>query len=270
MRALKIKWLPKGTLLHLQKYQSDVDALPTFSARVEKAKVDFKKYNTTNNSTFKVIRAYLAKMSGDTIRCHYCEDSNANQIEHFYPKNFYPEKCFVWENYCYACGPCNQPKSNSFAIFDALSGKELNLKTIAKNTQPPPGKALLIDPRSEEPLDYLFLDTLDTFRFVPLQEDNEQNARRAEYTIDVLGLNSRSHLVRARQVAFVNYTSRLSAYIGQKKSGMAPDQLTVLINSLKNEHHQTVWLEMIRQRGLHPHLDEMFHYAPEALTWHQD
>ncbi|WP_158861246.1 HNH endonuclease family protein [Lunatibacter salilacus] len=250
----------------LVQYQKAVDDKPTFSEKTSEGKKLFARYNKKSNDAFKVVRGNLAEMSGGTIRCNYCEDSNANQVEHIYPKNFYPEKCFVWENYCYACGPCNQPKSDKFAIFEDATGNELNLKTIPKDTAPPKGKALLVDPRADEPLEYLFLDTQSTFRFVPFIED-ANDYRRAEYTIEILGLNSRNHLVRARKVAFGNFKARLFEYVAKKESGATAAQLNPLIDSLKSEHHQTVWHEMIRQRSLHPELDDLFNRAPEALEW---
>lgn len=266
MLYLSDKSLPKEVLSQLGQYQKAVDEKLTFPEKAAVGKRLFSSYNKKENATFKVIRKHLEIMSGGTIRCNYCEDSNANQVEHIYPKNFYPEKCFVWENYCYACGPCNQPKSDFFAVFENITGSEINLKTLSKNSPPPKGSALLIDPRSEEPLDFLFLDTKNTFRFVPFKE-GAKDTRRAEYTIEILGLNSRNHLVRARKVAFGNYKSRLFEYVIKKESGARLSQLNPLIESIKSEHHQTVWQEMIRQRSLHPELDDLFNRAPEAIAW---
>lgn len=266
MLYLKNKPLTAKAASLLAQYQKAVDDKPTFPEKVKEGKDGFSKYNKKTNAAFKVVRENLAEMSGGTVRCNYCEDSNANQVEHIYPKNFYPEKCFVWENYCYACGPCNQPKSDLFAVFENATGTEVNLKNLPKNTAPPAGQALLVDPRADQPLDYLFLDTQSTFRFVPFKED-VKDKRRAEYTIEILGLNSRNHLVRARQVAFGNYKARLFEYVTKKEAGGTVAQLEPLIESLKGEHHQTVWHEMIRQRSLHPELDDLFNRAPEALTW---
>jgi uncharacterized protein (TIGR02646 family) len=266
MLFLKDKPLSEEALLLLREYQKKVDEKPTFPEKVAEGKEKFSSYNKKSNKAFKVVRANLAEMSGGTIRCNYCEDSNANQVEHIYPKNFYPERCFVWENYCYACGPCNQPKSDKFAIFEQSTGDEVNLKNIPKNTPPPIGEALLVDPRADDPLDFLFLDTKSTFRFVPFKED-PKDVRRAQYTIEILGLNSRNHLVRARQVAFDNFKARLFEYVVKMEAGAPAAELNQLIDSLKSEHHQTVWHEMIRQRILHPEVNDLLNRAPEALTW---
>lgn len=266
MLFLKNKPLDPAAALLLDEYQDAVNSKLTFPEKVKEGKKLFSKYNKKRNAAFKEVRKNLSEMSGATVRCNYCEDSNANQVEHIYPKNYYPERCFVWENYCYACGPCNQPKSDKFAIFDGKDGFEVNLKTTPENTPPPVGNALLIDPRAENPLDLLFLDTTDTFRFVPFQ-DNAKDIRRAEYTIEILGLNSRSYLVKARKVAFSGFRARLFEYVARKDSGATANQLESLIANLRSEHHQTVWHEMIRQRKLHPDIDYLFNRAPEALNW---
>lgn len=266
MLQLKNKPLTLAAASLLQDYQQQVDAKATFPEKVAEGKRLFAQHNKKTNAAFKVVRGNLEDMSGGTVRCNYCEDSNANQVEHIYPKNYYPEKCFVWENYCYACGPCNQPKSDKFAVFEHDTEVEVNLKELLENTPPPDGQALLLDPRAEDPLECLFLDTIDTFTFTPYKEV-DKDIRRAEYTIDVLGLNSRSHLVRARKVAFDNFKARLFEYVHKKEAGESPEALQPLIDSLLSEHHQTVWHEMIRQRTLHPEVDDLLNRAEEALTW---
>lgn len=266
MLYLKSKSLSTEATNLLLQYQNAVDAKASFIDKVTEGKRLFSQYNKKTNVAFKVIRETLAEMSGGTIRCNYCEDSNANQVEHIHPKNFYPDKCFSWENYCYACGPCNQPKSDRFAIFEDSTGLEINFSNLPQNTQPPMGEALLIDPRTESPLEFLFLDTSNTFKFVPFKE-SPKDIRRANYTIEILGLNSRSYLVKARKIAFDNFKSRLFEYVHKKESGASPSELKSLIESLKSEHHQTVWHEIIRQRSLHSEINSLFNRASEALTW---
>ncbi len=266
MLQLTDKPLSAAAISRLKQYQDAVDAKATFPEKAAEGKKLFSVHNKKTDVAFKEVRKNLAEMSGGTIRCNYCEDSNANQVEHIYPKNYYPERCFSWDNYCYACGPCNQPKSDKFAIFDTATDLEFNLENLLPDTQPQPGAALLIDPRQDEPLDFLFLDTSDTFKFVAFKDDPRE-IRRADYTIEILGLNSRSYLVRARKVAFDNYRGRLFEYVNKKEAGIANATLTALADSLKSEHHQSVWREMIRQRSSHPEIDDLFNRAPEALTW---
>lgn len=266
MLLLKNKPLKQSAVDLLKHYQSLVDQKSDFQQQVAEGKRLFSLYNKKSNPAFKVVRSTLAEMSRATVRCNYCEDSHANQVEHIYPKNYYPGKCFSWENYCNACGPCNQPKSDHFAVLETNTNLEINLKDMPKGTPPPSGKAILIDPRTENPLEYVILDTLDTFKFVPIHESATEK-RRAQYTIEILGLNSRSYLVRARKQAFYNFKARLYEYVNRKKGGASNQELKPLIDSLKSEHHQTVWHEMIRQRKLHPEIDDMLGQAHEALGW---
>ena len=49
----------------------------------------------------------------------YCEDSVADEVEHFRPKDLYPDVVFAWRNYLYACGQCNGGKNNRFSIVRA-------------------------------------------------------------------------------------------------------------------------------------------------------
>lgn len=252
----------------LVQYQQQVDAQPTFPEKVAEAKRLFPQKNKEDNPPFQEVRELLRAMSGATIRCNYCEDSAASEVEHIYPKHFYPEKCFVWENYCYACGPCNRPKGNNFAVFEAATSLEKNLKTdIPADSPPPPGQALLIDPRTEDPLKFLFLDTINTFYFTPSPNLSPNDKRRAEFTIKLLGLNTRTHLVRARKNAFVNFKARLFEYVSKKESGTPPASLIDLEVSFRSEQHQTVWREMIRQRTFHREIDDLLNRAPEALHW---
>lgn len=264
MLLLNNIFLSQTSSLRLNEYQQAVDTKPTFAEKVSEGKRLFKRHNKKTNQTFKEIREKLAVMSGGTVRCNYCEDSNANQIEHIFPKNYYPERCFVWENYCYSCGPCNQPKSDKFIVIDAGSQIEVDCQKLPQSVPPPNGHALLINPRFEDPSQLLFLDISNTFHFVPLSDDPVEK-RRAEYTIGILGLNTRSFLVRARKVAYSGFKARLYEYVNKKIIGAPQAELNVLIEFIKSEHHQTVWFEMKRQNI--PELQQLFSNAPEALTW---
>lgn len=262
--------LTANSMAKLSEYQKLVDDVVDYAERVESAKKKFKANNVKGNKTFDEIKRQLNEMCCGPERCNYCEDSKADEVEHISPKDWYPEKCFQWENYCYACGTCNGPKNNHFAIFseDDRSFVELVREKEAEVLPPHKGDAVLINPRSENPLDLLFLDIHNSFHFVPLETDEaaEDNVR-ALYTIKILGLNSRSYLVKARKLAFSNFRSRLSDYLTHRDAHADPAQLNEMITNIKEEHHQTVWREMIRRRLSHPALTSLFNRAPEALTW---
>src|SRR5688572_20459922 len=121
IRLRRVK-LPSDTLRELQHLQAAVDAHMNYEERVSYAKVQFSRRNRTTNPTFTEVRKTLTKMCSGARRCVYCEDSYADEVEHIKPKDLYPEETFLWENYIYACGPCNGPKNNHFAVFSTITG----------------------------------------------------------------------------------------------------------------------------------------------------
>lgn len=60
------------------------------------------------------IELHLRKTSDS--KCAYCENTCANTIDHYYPKLKYPAHAFAWENFIWACWPCNAAKRNEFPI----------------------------------------------------------------------------------------------------------------------------------------------------------
>ncbi|HYT88018.1 MAG TPA: hypothetical protein VEL76_04805 [Gemmataceae bacterium] len=227
--------LPTAARQTLQTYQREVDGEPTYFHRVEAADRLFKSRNNLSNRTFRVVRSKLHEMCSGARRCCYCEDSCADEIEHVRPKSLYPERVFVWENYLYACGPCNGPKNNRYAVF---VGKRKRLVPVTRGKDdpvkpPPTGTHVFIDPRSENPLDYMELDLLETFRFVPTAEEGTVDYLRADYTIKVLRLNDRDVLPEARRCAFGSYRARLHEYRSRKHAGTSLGALQVLIRGIQ-------------------------------------
>src|SRR5438132_9320325 len=115
--------LPPSTQRQLTKYQNQINLKVDYAERVAAAKDRFAVYNTKDNPTFKSVKQVLTTLCSGARRCMYCEDSYADEVEHFKPKDLYPEAAFVWENYLYACGPCNGPKNNQFAVFSRSTGR---------------------------------------------------------------------------------------------------------------------------------------------------
>jgi len=106
-----------------------------------------------------------------------------------------------------------------------------------------------------------------TFRFVPIADRGSLEFKRAEYTIDVLGLNLRTFLPRARREAFESYRARVVEF-GQKRERAAGEkELNFLADAVKRMQHPTVFHEMRRQRELLPELKRIFQEVPEALNW---
>jgi len=260
--------LTQRSLGYLKRWQKAIDDELNYELQIKKAKASWGK----SNKTFDEIKEKLRLMSNSTYRCSYCEDSFADEIEHIYPKDLYPDRTFIWENYLYACGPCNGPKNSQFALME-MTG---TLRDITRPRNLPHGyiyqrpsnlPTAFIDPRTETPTDFMELDIIDTFRIVPALGISLSDEIRANYTIKVLRLNERDYLVQARRNAYGNFKSRLEIYRQQKNGGANQTQLFNLIEGIKLENHQTVWFEMKRLHTFVPELANLFSDIPEALTW---
>ncbi|WP_296269249.1 hypothetical protein [Pseudomonas sp. UBA6562] len=219
---------------------------------------------------FSELKEVLTRMCSGNARCVYCEDSLAYEIEHMRPKDLFPEVCYAWSNYVLACGPCNGPKNNKFAVLvEPLKRVDITRKPNAAVVPPERGRPALLDPRVDDPLDFLWLD-FRTFRYVPNTDDDMSEVwLRADYTIDVLGLNKRDALVRGRRSAFSGFNARLSAWINQQHQLTAVER-QVFIEDFRNERYRGVWERMKRYNNELPLLAksaELIKAAPEALQW---
>ena len=200
LRVARVPTLSTAALERLAALQAAVDRAGDYAARTEAAKA---KWQATkkDGAPFVEVKTALEAMCSGHRRCAYCEDSVADEIEHFRPKDIYPEAVFHWENYLYACGPCNGPKNNHFAVIEA-DGDEVTDVTRARGAAivpPPPGEPALLDPRVDDPLEYLFLDIVDTFTFRPRPRLPARKTARAMYTIETLHLNDRPYLPEGRR-----------------------------------------------------------------------
>ena len=261
--------LSRQALDALAEYQRDVDARGTYRERVSRAKTRFSRYNRKTNPTFAAVQAKLVAMCGGTRRCMYCEDSVADEVEHFKPKDLYPDLVFAWRNYLYACGQCNggSGKSNRFSIVEPGTGAlvDVTRRRRARVTPPREGAAALIDPRHENPLDFIILDLRDTFEFTPFADAGTVDFKRADYTIDLLRLNDRGYLTEARKNARGAYEALLERYVTLTQDGASQRQVSRVKGCIQGNPHPTVWAEMKRQHGRHDSLAKLFEAAPEAL-----
>ena len=251
--ALKITPGDSQALVNLQR---TIDNLPTYDARVEHADAQFK---SKPSGLFKRVRDALEVSCGDLVRCGYCEDSCADEVEHVWPKAFFPNKTFLPDNYLFSCGRCNPTKGNKFAIWSGAGW--VDLKEQRKNhgyIQPPAAQSKFIDPVSENPLDLIWLDLAGgSFRFTEIGTEGTNEYDRANFTIGTLRLN-KEVLVQARQNAYSGFVDRMNMYIQRKIAGDSPDQLAIRLFELRRTPHQTVRFEMARQLpmlGLAPGID---------------
>jgi hypothetical protein len=249
-----------------------IDQLNDFNEQRDKAKTLFK---TKSKPLFDKIKEKLTLLSNYTQRCVYCEDSFGDEVEHIYPKDLFPEKCFMWTNYIFACGTCNGTyKNNKFAVI-TTRGKFKDITPSRKATsipKPPQGRSGFINPREENPLDYCVLDLNGTFKFIAIPGIPDIEKERVEFTYNqALGFDKREKIRIARKNAYGNYKARLYSYVIRKNEGASHDELTAMIDELKSENHPTVWQEM-KRHYIHkwlndPELQRIFDTEPDALTW---
>ena len=110
-------------------------------------------------------------------------------------------------------------------------------------------------------MDFLMLDLRETFEFTPIANAGTQDYEPASYTIEVLGLNDRDYLVKARETAFRNYHALLSTY-GPERD---PQRRCVGMRAIRDNDHPTVWWEMKRQQQRWAELANLFAHAPDLL-----
>ena len=199
--------LPASASSKLGEYQKEVDDAGDYAERVAEGKRLFGSRNRPSNSTFRAVRESLSKMCSGAQRCVYCEDSMGDEVEHVRPKDLYPEDVFCWQNYVYACGPCNGGKNSRFAVM-TLNGREDVTRARGSPVEPPtPGEPVFVNPRLEDPFALMTMDLLGTFFLLPRYGLDPVENDRADFTIRTLKLN-RDPLPDARKNAFGGYRAR--------------------------------------------------------------
>lgn len=293
MIRLNSKNLSPATANHLGSRQADIDRRATFSEQADRAGSlwNGKTGTIAGGNAFNEIKILLIEMCVGVEICNYCENNEATDIEHIYPKSHFPERAFDWENYLLACKICNTTyKLDKFRIFNPANSPRFE-EVVRGGGKPATNDSVLLNPRVEDPMDYLFLDIQGkTFRFVTIPTLDERNTNKAKYTIHLLGLNDRDALVEGRRAAGKYYISRLEKYVAIKHARNFPDLQAIvtdldfldmgaafaeeqsrLMESVKNEilhyAHPTIWKELIRQRAHLPKTNNLFNSAPEALQW---
>lgn len=291
MLRLNSKNLTRPSSDHLAAKQKQINDVPTFEG---KAKEAVRLWSGKSSAAFDEIKATLKKMCVAVEICVYCENNEATDIEHIYPKKLYPEKAFSWKNYVLACGKCNSHhKSDKFRIFLLQNSADTQDVTPPRGTyrQPVNDDALFLNQRKDNPLDFLELDLLNqTFIFTEKFPDGTREYHRASYTIELLGLNTRGALIAARRNAARFYIGRLEKYVNAKNSANfqelkdAVDDFGAIdetanfrrgknriLKSIKKDilenSHPTVWKELIRQRANLPKTNRLLNDAPEAVNW---
>ena len=106
-------WLAQPHLDKLTEYQAAVDIEPSLLTAGDGGEETLPSAQPEKETPpLRRCEPALSAMCHGPRRCMYCEDSAADEVEHFRPTDLYPEFVFAWMNYLYACGPCNVRKKN--------------------------------------------------------------------------------------------------------------------------------------------------------------
>jgi hypothetical protein len=296
MIRLTSKNLTDATSQHLANVQQNILEEADFAERAKKAIAKWdSKTSGTGKDAFGEVKRILIEMCVGIETCVYCEDNEATDIEHIFPKKIFPEKAFLWGNYVLACKICNTTyKSDNFEVFNPQnSATRFDVKPPRRQyLQPPNDDALFINQLIEDPMDFIELDLVNQeFIFTEIFPEGSREYLKANYTIELLGLNRRRRLVRARRNATRFFRDRLGRYVEAKKAENFVTLEQIIDddfgginqnNSFETEKerikaalkediltypHITVWKELLRQRARLPKINQLLNDAPEAVTW---
>jgi uncharacterized protein (TIGR02646 family) len=290
MLQLPDKPVSESTRAQLQLLQEEVNQIPDFAAQVSKAQGLWRSKNNGNRAriaAFEEVKTTLKSMSVAVEICNYCEHNEASDIEHIYPKSFFPSRTFRWENYLLACKNCNTAlKNDRFAILNEAD----EVIYLKRGTQPANDRAAFINPRIENPNEFIIYDAL-SHNFVVIPEPDTADGKRAHVTLKILGLNARDALKHARKTAYENFYNRLLVLVQQLEARdwetleplLSPDAdrfdrnqplqeiqqslKTALQKHFQKSPHPSVWYA-IKLLGRHDaKWARLFNAIPEALNW---
>jgi uncharacterized protein (TIGR02646 family) len=273
----------------LNELQSKVNQESGFAAKVAKAQNLWKsKGDRAGKKAFNVIAKELADMCVYVHVCNYCEQNEANDIEHVYPKSFFPSYTFDWKNYILACKQCNSAYKldkcfvldDDGTVYEVLRGHEPADQTVA-----------MINPRTDDPLQYMWLNT-QTWKFDIQDNLSLKDFNIAEKTLSILQLNERDLLIEDRKNTAVYYFERMKTLaeileansISDIENALSPYDneidKTLPLQEIKNQikgsfkthlnrfKHPSVWHSIKKIDSIAtPKWKEIFDKIPEARTW---
>lgn len=273
----------------LDNLQQRVNNEPSFDKKTKKVQSLWNsKGGKKGKDAFTKIGEVLYSLTIFEGLCNYCEQSEANDIEHIDPKSFFPEKAFVWENYLLACKQCN-----SGLKLDKCHVLNLNneLVEVIRGSQPPFHNVAFINPRLEDPGQFMLLN-LQSFKFEILPGLSRRDENRVKSTLDILELNNRDPLIQARKSAGQHYFEKLDRLVRmlevrtkkQLKNLLNPfdnrfdftKTLKQLKEELKDSHriyiskyqHPSVWHSIkVIESQVDLRWQTLFNKLPEALNW---
>jgi len=242
----------------------------------------------TGKAAFDEIRNTLTKMCISVEVCNYCEQNEANDIEHIYPKSLFPGKAFVWENYLLACKQCNTAyKLDSFAVLD----EQDDLIELVRDVEPPNQRGAFINPRIEDPSAFMLINP-ESFTYEILPGLAKADEHKAVKTCEILSLNERDELLEARKSAAKYYFERLdrlsrilsansiadirqilNPYDRYLDANLTLDEHKLLLKGLykkdiQKHQHPSVWYSIkVIESQMDVKWKTIFDAIPEALQW---
>jgi uncharacterized protein (TIGR02646 family) len=289
MIQLASKALSATTQKTLEELQKEVDGQATFLDKAEKAQTLWdSKGGVKGKNAFKEIVTELEGMCVYVGVCNYCEQSEANDVEHIYPKSFFPRHAFVWTNYLLACKQCNSAyKLDKCFVIDTHH----NLIEVLRKKEPPFNTVAFINPRTEDPNKFMILELL-SFKFILLPGLNAVDTHKANSTLDILQLNHRDTLIQARKSAAMYFYQRMVMLVGilrtqnlqeledlltpydeqldkTKPLPLLKQELTIsLRRHITSYQHPSVWhaIKVIESK-VNDKWKAVFQQIPDALNW---
>lgn len=140
---------------------------------------------------FRDVLTTLESMAGPRKRCMYCGDSEATDVEHFWPKANYPERMFRWSNMLLCCNGCGRRKGNRFPLDST-------------------GDPLLIDPTAVDPWAHLDYDP-QTSLLAPRYSAAGAADPLAVATLQVLKLSELEPLSKQLRRYFLRWSKAIEA-----------------------------------------------------------
>jgi uncharacterized protein (TIGR02646 family) len=273
----------------LNNLQSEIDNEILFEKKVRKAQSLWNsKGGAAGKKAFEKIKEKLYSLCVYEGICNYCEQNEANDIEHIYPKSFFPNYTFKWTNYLLACKQCNTAYKldECYCINDDESvGK------VFRGTEPPNQSIALINPRLEDPNKFMLLN-LKSFTFKILDTLTKAEYSKAEYTLKILHLDNRDTLLVARRSALRHYYDMLerlskilnSSSMDELKTNLSPAEerfdYSKSLNEIKDDvlksyksyistyQHPSVWHSIkVIESKIAPKWINLFTKIPDALNW---
>jgi uncharacterized protein (TIGR02646 family) len=274
---------------NLADLQEKVNKGRNFTEKVLLAKTLWQsKGSNEGKESFNKIASLLAEMCVFIKTCNYCEGNEAHDIEHIYPKSFFPENAFQWNNYILACKQCNTGyKLDKCHVLDVQG----NLHSTNRGNEPLHKIVAIVNPRIEDPNDFFWLN-MSVGKFEVFDNLSKANKNKAEKTLDILALNTRDYLVEGRKKTLGELFDKMDrlcrilkvSTIIEIENILAPYHgiinTTLPIEILKNQLTETTKRHI--QKQLHPSVwytiktilskteprwQRIFEVIPAALNW---